>query len=446
MSVVKVNDTLKELTASYVKVGDVWKEILFKYLRRNGEWKLLIPNTTLYYAGQPTYQVNLGTQQSPNYVFYSLFDVEENGYGAEQDLGDHIIYEEHVKAFDSLDAKIIDLSTSQGHALFIDSKRRLLGCGLNESGQLGLGDIDNRPTPTIINDTLSWRYIHASNNRSFAITDDGDLYAAGDNTQTVLGLGTGEGSYVDVFTKVSGSSWGMVSCQLNATVALRTNGDLYSWGSSANALLGYDTGGDSVSTPTQIGGDTWNYFSMRNHVVAIRSDNNKLYAWGNNSNGSFGEGSEVDELQITPKEIGGENVWKDVFVTLGVTIAIRRNGDMYSTGNGASGATGQNTSSNTYGFTQIGSHKWKRFAPQSSLPRSLAMAEREDGKFFIWGTNLKGSMGFGNQDDILYVPTEFPVPFEIGSDEGKILKVGYDSAIGPALPGAGWVLTVDSGS
>ena len=93
-------------------------------------------------------------------------------------------------------------------------------------------------------------------------------------------------SIEDVYTNVS------VSFGLKHGAAITANGDLYTWGSNSSGQLGHGEKGSYVDTPTKVPGisDVVSVNLGEEHSVAITT-NGDLYTWGRNLNGRLGHGS-----------------------------------------------------------------------------------------------------------------------------------------------------------
>lgn len=186
------------------------------------------------------------------------------------------------------------------HSAAIKSNGTIWTWGRNESGQLGLGnlaDSTSNRSPNIIGSDINWRYVACGGSQTFAIKNDGTLWAWGKNNTGQLGLGntTTTTSPTQVGTD---TNWKLVSAGREHTIALKTDGSLWSWGrnkDSANppidGLLGLGSSGisDTISTPTQIGSDyNWKYISCGGyHSAAIKKDGS-LWTWGRNDFGQLG--------------------------------------------------------------------------------------------------------------------------------------------------------------
>jgi alpha-tubulin suppressor-like RCC1 family protein len=92
--------------------------------------------------------------------------------------------------------KIVSISSGSSHSLLLtnDANNNLYSCGLNSSGQLGLGDTLNKLTFLNVLSGISGKkinFINCGNNYSFLMTNDSsnNLYSCGDNSSGQLGLG-----------------------------------------------------------------------------------------------------------------------------------------------------------------------------------------------------------------------------------------------------------------
>ena len=142
-------------------------------------------------------------------------------------------------------------------ALAIKTDGTLWAWGANNSGQLGLGDINDRISPTQVGTDTNWASLNVGTWSSFAIKTTGSLWAWGLNATGQLGLGdiADRSSPVQVGTDTdwsSVSSRGFSTSTIGHTLALKTNGTLWSWGSRTSGQGGVSIIA-SISSPIQIG-------------------------------------------------------------------------------------------------------------------------------------------------------------------------------------------------
>jgi alpha-tubulin suppressor-like RCC1 family protein len=124
-----------------------------------------------------------------------------------------------------------------------------------------------------------------------AIKNNGTLWRWGGNVYGQLGDGTTNDTYYYFPVQVvDPGPWKEVSAGGFHTVAIKSDGTLWAWGSNSSGRLGVNTIASS-SLPVRIGKDRWIRVSAgAGHTVAIKSDGT-LWSWGINSYGQLGDGT-----------------------------------------------------------------------------------------------------------------------------------------------------------
>ena len=94
------------------------------------------------------------------------------------------------------------------------------------------------------------------------------------------------------------------------TVAVKSDGTLWAWGSNSSGQLGDGTTINKYS-PVQIGTDTnWKSVATGDlHTVGLKTDGT-LWAWGWNWNGQLGDGTTIQ--RNSPVQIGTATNWQSV--------------------------------------------------------------------------------------------------------------------------------------
>jgi len=137
--------------------------------------------------------------------------------------------------------------------------------GQNTAGQLGLGNTTNYSSPKQIGSETNWSIFSSGQNSTTAIKTDGTLWAWGANDFGQLGLGTsGAGAYKSSPTQVGTlTNWAKVSIGYDHTLAVKTDGTLWSWGRNAGGYLGLGNT-TNYSSPKQVGALTnWSSVSAK---------------------------------------------------------------------------------------------------------------------------------------------------------------------------------------
>lgn len=209
--------------------------------------------------------------------------------------------------------KLVKIASAHDHTLVIGDNGRVYAWGHNQKGQLGINTTANSLVPVAVDvsgvlagKTVSQVSVHSF--QSIALTDDGKVYAWGDNGYGQLGDGTYTTRLVPVATNMSGALSGktvkMIFTGHDQTYALDSDNKLYAWGFNGNGQLGDGTTADKI-VPTAINmapfnGRTIVTLSSHYHTLAIMSDAS-IFAWGYNIYGMIGNGTTVD--QLTPTRI-----------------------------------------------------------------------------------------------------------------------------------------------
>ncbi len=229
----------------------------------------------------------------------------------------------------------------------------------------------------------SWAQISSGASHTVALRIDGTLWAWGENTQGQLGLNDTlpRSSPIQIGT----NSWISVSTYSDATyaatLAVRSDGKLFSWGKNDVGQLGL---GDTISrsSPTQIGTRSWNKVYNFATVSAALDSSNNLWAWGDNANGKLGDSTTVSRsspVQIT----SSQQSWTMVSLGLSHSAAIRSDGGLFVWGFNSTGQLGDNTTVSRSSPTQIGTSSWISVSVQASFNQTYAI--RADKKLFAWG-------------------------------------------------------------
>ena len=106
------------------------------------------------------------------------------------------------------------------------------------------------------------------------------------------------------------TNWASADAAFGHTVAVRTDGTLWTWGLNDVGQLGDGTTTSNTS-PVQIGSDTnWKKVAVNDlHTIATRTDNT-LWAWGANDGGQLGDGTNTG--RTTPAQVGTGSTWSDI--------------------------------------------------------------------------------------------------------------------------------------
>jgi alpha-tubulin suppressor-like RCC1 family protein len=235
-----------------------------------------------------------------------------------------------------------------------------VGGGTGANGVLGLGDLISTSSPVQVGNGIDWAFVTTAGNRCWAIKTDSTLWAWGYNGTGRLGHNNtiSRSSPVQIGTD---TDWAIVSGGFDHSLAIRKTGTLWGWGQPARGALGLNNSTPPRSSPVQVGTDTnWKDVSVGpNFTVALRS-NGTLWSWGIGNVGQLGLNSTTDITNgvSSPAAVGALTNWKNISAAAGFCTAIKTDGTLWAWGSGNS--VGVNSSVNRSSPIQVGSFTdWK---------------------------------------------------------------------------------------
>ena len=228
--------------------------------------------------------------------------------------------------------------------------------GYNGYGKLGTNTTANQSSPVQIGSGTSWSRFSASQNASFAISAAGALYAwgrnrYGENAQNDAGDATSRSSPTQVGAL---TDWQYVAGGEYHILAVKTNNTLWMWGrESASGCLGQNTYSTSRSSPTQVGALTnWATGAVgAQFTLAVKTDGT-LWSWGRNDYGMLGQNNVIS--RSSPVQVGSLTDWSAVSARQAHTVAIKTDGTLWSWGRGGNGTLGDGQANNRSSPVQIG--------------------------------------------------------------------------------------------
>jgi alpha-tubulin suppressor-like RCC1 family protein/uncharacterized protein (DUF2141 family) len=278
--------------------------------------------------------------------------------------------------------------------------------GYNDQGQQGNGSIANTVylVPQRVGSASNWVSVSAGQYFTLALRTDGTLWSWGKNSSGQLGrpsTATDQGLPTQVG---SAATWVSISAGADHALAVRADGTLWAWGDNTYGQLGL---GDLVNraAPVQVGSlTTWASASAGGfHSVAVRADGT-AWAWGRNHYGQLGQNGQTQ--QTSPTQVyGGLTSWVSVSVGYLHTMALQANGTLWTWGANYVGQLGQGATNNVGYPVQVGTlTSW--LSADAGDVHSLAL--RADGTLYAWGDNTAGQLGLGDN-------TQRNAPTQVGS-------------------------------
>jgi alpha-tubulin suppressor-like RCC1 family protein len=218
---------------------------------------------------------------------------------------------------------VVKVAVGYHHTCFLLDDGRVKCVGRNHSGQLGLGDTEDRDTPAEFGDALPFVNLGSGrtavdicdhDHANCALLDNGKIKCWGQNSYGALGNGDNTGSkaligdepgemgdnldYVDL-----GSDFGeatQLSCNYWRACAINNEGKMKCWGYGGSAQTGYQTTANFGDEPGEMG-DNLPYVNVGNRKIVkvyaevgqtcVVFENNEIGCWGRNDKGQLGVGN-----------------------------------------------------------------------------------------------------------------------------------------------------------
>lgn len=312
------------------------------------------------------------------------------GYNVEGQLGTgsaSIASDTIVQAVLPAGRRATAVSAGFNHALALLDNGDVLAWGFNDNGQLGLGDVLPRTTPTKV--TLARPAVAVAAGRGFSVValDDGRVFTWGSNTIGQLGNGARDAAVSPV--QATGLT-GIVAVAAGTSHALALGGDgrVWAWGANASGQVG-DGSFKAALVPVATGlVEIARIRAGGDHSAAV-SRRRSLYLWGENADGQLGLGSGAPGDLGAPA--GVQQAVVDVAPGTRMTLLVGGDGLARATGANDSGSLGDGgtTARNTFGAVSVVSAG----ITVGAGGLSFAAAITDSGTTFMWGDNSSKQLG-----------------------------------------------------
>jgi len=253
------------------------------------------------------------------------------------------------------------VSGGDSHSLAVKTDGTLWAWGNNGSGRLGDGTTVSKSSPVQIGSLTNWAQVSAGYDHSLAVKTDGTLWAWGDNSSITSGSGElGDGTVTNRSSPVQIgvlTNWARVSAGFIFSLAVKTDGTLWAWGGNGSGQLGDGTR-THRSSPVQVGSLTdWSEISASDGVtapfsLAVKTDGT-LWAWGSNGSGQLGDGTTTN--RSSPVQVGSLTNWAQVSAGFDHSLAVKTDGTLWAWGSGSGGLLGDGTRTYKSSPVQVGS-------------------------------------------------------------------------------------------
>nr|QGH83528.2 retinitis pigmentosa GTPase regulator transcript variant 6 [Canis lupus familiaris]QGH83529.2 retinitis pigmentosa GTPase regulator transcript variant 7 [Canis lupus familiaris]QGH83530.2 retinitis pigmentosa GTPase regulator transcript variant 8 [Canis lupus familiaris]WBW89592.1 X-linked retinitis pigmentosa GTPase regulator splice variant 4 [Canis lupus familiaris]WBW89593.1 X-linked retinitis pigmentosa GTPase regulator splice variant 5 [Canis lupus familiaris] len=265
--------------------------------------------------------------------------------------------------------KVKFAACGRNHTLVSTEGGKVYAAGGNNEGQLGLGDTEERSTFHLISFFTSQRKIKqlsAGSNTSAALTEDGELFMWGDNSEGQIGLENVTNVCVPQQVTV-GKPISWISCGYYHSAFVTTEGQLYTFGEPECGKLGLPNQllvNHRMPQPVPgIPGKVVQVACGGGHTVVLTEK--AVYTFGLGQFGQLGLGTFLFETSV-PKAIEHIKDQKISFIACGEnhTALITDMGLMYTFGDGRHGKLGLGLENSTNQFIPTLCSNFLRFIVQ----------------------------------------------------------------------------------
>ncbi|MDI6897871.1 RCC1 domain-containing protein [Methanocella conradii] len=318
---------------------------------------------------------------------------------------------------DVSDAKAITAGYS--HILILKNDGTVWAWGYNNEGQLGDGTSLTRAEPVQVTGLTNVQAIASGFAHNLALKDDGTVWAWGYNIYGQLGVGNCSHDIPSPIQIVSLSNVTAISTGDSTSFALKDDGSVWAWGENDHGQIGDGTNENKLIPIKVPINDIIDIASCGGHTLALKDDGTVL-AWGRNCNGELGNGgisepsNKSDRYQ--PDEIKGLSDVIAISAGQSHSVALKKDGSVWVWGENQEGILGLGTVSGYDKNAPVLVTRLRDIIAISAGSRHT-LALKNDGTVWAWGNNRDGAVGVGVPQQYVSIPTMVigDKPFDNGS-------------------------------
>jgi alpha-tubulin suppressor-like RCC1 family protein len=265
------------------------------------------------------------------------------------------------------------------------------------SGQLGDGTTVSKCSPVReISSSTNWCQVDVGNYHTSAVKTSGEIWSWGLGCFGQLGDGATVAKCSPVREISSSTNWCQVSAGGYISSAVKTTGEIWSWGFGSEGRLGNGATTDRCSPVQEISSSTdWCQVSAGfSHSSALKTTG-EIWSWGYGGSGRLGNGSFTPYCSPV-REISSSNNWCQVSTGYFHSSAIKTTGEIWSWGSGFSGILGNGAT--TYRSSPVreisSSTNWCQVSAGNS-GNGHSSAIKTTGEIWSWGSGIAGVLGNG---------------------------------------------------
>lgn len=310
-------------------------------------------------------------------------------------------------------ARFAQVSTGRYHTLAVGSDGHVYAWGSQASGTLGNGkDTGTAATPVRITDNdavkgKTFTAVSAGDAYSMALASDGTVYTWGSNGKGQLGNGSAANySTEPTRVKTGDAEITAISAGRTYAMALSKDGTVYTWGDNQRGQLGNGSSdNDSHSSPakvTSLSGIT--AISAGFTTSTALDSQGHAWSWGENSRGQLGDGTINDSptpARVRDLDTGQYDDRFYIAISAGYqhVLALDTDHDVYGWGSGTAIGHSADSNESVKGSVAVGFGSDAVNITAISAGDDGSEAIDDSGRIYTWGKKAYGQLGNGSSEE-----------------------------------------------
>ena len=401
------------------------------FVKENGEVWAVGDNNNGQLGNGSKATINMPENISQDYISTNLLNMTFKQIDETQKI--EAKYNSGFNLLNKENSKDINYTVEDTSIAVVDNEGNVTAKGIGKTYMhITSGNLERRIEINVLKENeIAVMDIQAGQKHTVGLKTDGTLWAFGDNNYGQLGLGKIEKATYNEpmeITTVDTQNIKFIKISVggNHTLALDTEGNVYSWGSNSNGQLGLANDmvpvGASIAHPERIAklSNITKIGTSSNRSMAIDKDGN-LYVWG------VGYGSIPNKvsfqnkvIDITGKLILSEagTVWKLTDLTQKIPsltniveissgdshdLALKADGKVYAWGNNAYGQLGTGDGKN---YVTPALVKNTQEAESIKCGQYSSYILSRDGKIYTFGRNTNNCLGQDSSENYIAEPRQ----------------------------------------
>ncbi len=323
-----------------------------------------------------------------------------------------------------LDKQIKDIKIAKNLTYFIMLDNTLYACGDNTNGILGIGSNEiciYTPQKVlieeIIKDILIYKYY------CYFITNNNKVYASGDNVYGTLGIGSHEEAIRIPQKVLIEKKIKKIKTICNRSYYITYDDELFATGVNVSGELGIDSDEKFIYKPQKVLiKEKIKDIILYDDIMYILTIEDEIYACGYNENGQLGTGSDDESIRVPQKVLIEEKI-KNIIVDDHVTFLITITDNIYAFGYNKYGQLGINSIENNVSVPQkvLIEDKIKDIKIYYRYTYFITL----DNIIYACGDNDAGHLGIGSHNKVVCIPQKVLIEEKIKHIEDNYMETYF---------------------